>query len=297
MNNSPTILGVFAHPDDESFGPGGTLARYAAQGANVHVIIATDGIAGSVEDGYQASHTSLAQDRAAELSDAAVELALTSIWSLPYRDSGMRGSPDNEHPDALIQQPIEDLVREISEYMVLLRPDVVITHDPFGGYGHPDHVRCCEVTTAAFHLLRGGEAPGSNGAVQNSPAAVARGANGFRPQKLYYTASNKRLLKIMVRIMPLLGQDPTAVGRNRDINLVEISRWKTPVHARIDVLPYLPRKDAASRAHISQYGGGPAYMRAMPRPLRNRLRGVEAFTRAYPAPQGKIETDLLAGLR
>jgi LmbE family N-acetylglucosaminyl deacetylase len=108
MKRRQTLLGLFAHPDDESFGPGGTLARYAAEGAQVHVIIATDGIAGSVEESARLDdHETLAQVRSGELANAAVALGVTTIWSLPYRDSGMRGTPANEHPDALIQQPME----------------------------------------------------------------------------------------------------------------------------------------------------------------------------------------------
>jgi mycothiol S-conjugate amidase len=91
MAERRVLMGVFAHPDDESFGPGGTLAKYAAEGAAVHVIIATDGIAGSVEEGdHMKDHHSLAQVRSAELANAAVALGVTSVWSLPYRDSGPR---------------------------------------------------------------------------------------------------------------------------------------------------------------------------------------------------------------
>lgn len=83
MSPRRVLLGVFAHPDDESFGLGGLL-RYAAEGVDVHVIIATDGIAGSVEDGDQIKdHATLAQVRSRELSNAAVALGVTSIWSLP----------------------------------------------------------------------------------------------------------------------------------------------------------------------------------------------------------------------
>src|SRR6187399_1905474 len=95
-----TLLGVFAHPDDETFGPGATLARYAAEGAQVHVIIATDGIAGSVEASNKLKeHEILAQVRSSELANAAVALGITAIWSLPYRDSGMRNTDANQHPD------------------------------------------------------------------------------------------------------------------------------------------------------------------------------------------------------
>lgn len=282
MNHQPTLLGIFAHPDDESFGPGGTLARYAAEGKQVHVIIATDGIAGSVTDpGFVNGHTTLARARAAELANAAVALGVTTIWSLPYRDSGMLHSADNEHPDALIRQPVEQTVAEILGYMRRLQPDVVLTHDPFGGYGHPDHIRVCEAATAAFHLLRR----------QVADAPDYRG-----PQKLYYTAFDKRILKVMVRLMPLFRQDPRAIGRNRDINLVEISRWHTPVHSEIDIEAYLPRKMAASQAHVSQYSGGPAYVRVIPSFLRRRFLIRESFTRAFPAPTGAIERDLFSGV-
>ena len=284
----PTLLAILAHPDDESFGPGGTLARYAAEGANVHVIIATDGIAGSVEDeSYRLHHDSLAQVRSTELSNAAVALGVSSIWSLPYRDSGMRGSPDNDHPEALIQQPIAELTAEIQGYMERLRPQVVVTHDPFGGYGHPDHVRCCQATAAAFHALR------QNAASADTIPCDKGGV--YQPQKLYYTAFDKRVLKLIVRIMPLMGYDPTSIGRNKDINLVEISQWDTPAHAKIDVSLYLDQKDAASQAHASQYGGGPSFIRVLPSFLRRRFLRTESFTRAFPAPNG-LEFDLFAGI-
>jgi mycothiol S-conjugate amidase len=282
MSHPQTLLGIFAHPDDESFGPGGTLARYAAQGKQVHVIIATDGIAGSVEDPNTVNgHVTLAQARARELSNAAVALGVSSIWSLPYRDSGMRNSADNEHPDALIRQPLEQTVEETLGYFIRLRPHVVITHDPFGGYGHPDHIRVCEATTAAFYLAR---------------RHFADNTDYRGPQKLYYTAFDKRILKVMIRLMPYWGQDPTALGRNKDINLVEISRWHTPVHTRVNVEPYLLHKLAASRAHVSQYSGGPTWIRILPQLLRQRFLATESYTRAFPAPPAKIERDLFAGV-
>ncbi|MCB0063778.1 MAG: PIG-L family deacetylase, partial [Caldilineaceae bacterium] len=211
MARELTLLGVFAHPDDESFGSGGTLARYAQEGKAVHVIIATDGIAGSVEESTQlADHDSLAQIRSTELSNAAVALGVTSIWSLPYRDSGMRNTDANLHPDTLMQQPLPKITEELIGHIQRLQPDVIVTHDPFGGYGHPDHVRCCEATTAAFHQIRSQAMDGA-----------------YRPRKLYYSALDKRFLKAIVKIMPLFRQDPRKIGRNQDIDLVEISRWET----------------------------------------------------------------------
>ncbi len=282
MSHRSTLLGVFAHPDDESFGPGGTLARYAGEGKQVHVIIATDGIAGSLAVPNAVNgHATLAQVRSRELSDAAVALGVTSIWSLPYRDSGMRNTPDNQHPDALIRQPLEQTVQEMLGYLRRLRPAVIVTHDPFGGYGHPDHIRVCEAVTTAFYLAR---------------QEFADQPDYAGPQKLYYTASDKRMLKFMVQVMKWRGQDPTAQGRNKDINLVEISSWHTPVHAQINIADYLPRKLAASQAHVSQYSGGFGYARVLPPFIRQRLLMTESFTRAFPMPAATIERDLFSGL-
>lgn len=283
MSRKPVLLGIFAHPDDESFGPGGVLARYAAEGVAVHIIIATDGIAGSVGDAADlANHASLAQVRSAELANAILALGATSVWSLPYRDSGMRGSPDNEHPDALIRQPVELVAQEVLGHFRRLRPDVVITHDPYGGYGHPDHIRVCEATTAAFYVARD--------AAARQPAGDWRG-----PQKLYYTAFPKDMVRFFLGIGKLMGRDMTKFGRNQDINLVEIAQWETPVHTRIDVNAYLPAKERASIAHASQYSGGPSWLRAIPGPLRARFTRYEMFTRAFPAPGVGLEDDLLAG--
>jgi mycothiol S-conjugate amidase len=282
-----TLLGLFAHPDDESFGPGGTLDRYAAEGADVHVIIATDGDAGSVEDNHKREDgRTLAQERGEELAKAVIALGITSVWNLPYRDSGMRGSPDNDNPRALIQQPVEALTRELVDYIRRLRPQVVLTHDPFGGYGHPDHIRCCEAMTAAFYV-----------AGQASYGQSAGGLAPYAPQKLYYTAFDKRLLKWVVKVMQWTGKDPSKIGRNQDIDLVEISGWETPVHAKINVAAYARQKDEASRAHASQYGGGPAFLRILPGFIRQRITSHDSFTRAYPAPTGQMESDLFAGVR
>lgn len=294
MPQKRTLLGVFAHPDDESFGPGATLARYAAEGANVHVIIATDGIAGSVEASHKlAEHEILAQVRSTELANATVALGITAVWSLPYRDSGMRNTSPNEHPDALIQQPLDKLIENLMEYIERLQPQVILTHDPFGGYGHPDHIRCCESVTAAFHLAREKGRKGSNG---NGGGY----RNGYRgPQKLYYTASDKKMIRVFVKMMPLFGQNPTAMGRNKDINWVEIAEWETPITTRIDSRDYYQYRLAASRAHASQFGGGPGWMRMIPKFIRRGMIGIDNYSRAYPEAEAMpavLEQDFFAGV-
>jgi len=193
----------------------------------------------------------------------------------------MRGAPENEHPQALMQQPVESLADEIADYIERLRPQVIITHDPYGGYGHPDHIQVCEAVTAAF---------------ERTAASSLAYEPCNQPQKLYYTAYDKRLLRLSVKLMPLFGKDPTAFGRNRDINFVEIAGWDTPVNARVPIAPYLAQRQAASEAHASQYSGGPSFMRIIPAPMRKRMASYDTFTRAVPAPNGRIESDIFAGV-
>ena len=114
MHARRVLLAVFAHPDDESFGPGGTLAKYAAEGAEVWLVCATDGNAGTVDATMLAGYASTGQLRAAELCCAAQALGLAGVDWLGYRDSGMAGAPENAHPDSLFQAPLDEVAGKIA---------------------------------------------------------------------------------------------------------------------------------------------------------------------------------------
>ena len=107
------ILSVLAHPDDESFGMGGTLALYAERGADVHLVCATRGEVGEMDEKYMQGFESIADRRESELRCAAGILGLEGVHFLDYRDSGMPGSPDNSHPQALFAQPVEEVAENI----------------------------------------------------------------------------------------------------------------------------------------------------------------------------------------
>jgi LmbE family N-acetylglucosaminyl deacetylase len=276
----PTLLAVFAHPDDESFGPGGTLARYARSGVDVWLICATDGDAGTVDAEMLANVASTSQLRAAELCCAAQTLGLRGVDWLGYRDSGMAGSPDNQHPASLYQAPMDEVVGKIVASMRKHRPQVVICDNQFGGYGHPDHIKLHQATTRAFEI--------ANDATQYPEAGPP-----WQPQRLYFTAFSPGLLKLLVRLMPLFRQDPRKVGRNHDIDLVQIVSWETPIHARVDVRSYLEIKDKASACHKSQ-GGDQDSFKWIPQFIQRRYWGSETFTRGVPAPEpgAPVERDL-----
>lgn len=271
------LLAVFAHPDDESFGPGGTLAYYAAQGVDVQLICATRGEAGDIPDSMATDETSVATLREKELRCAAKQLGLSAIHLLDYRDSGMNGSPDNLHPNALAAAPIEEVSQKVAALMEKIRPQVVITFDPMGGYRHPDHIAIHRATLAAFNQLNKRDDAGN--------------AN---LQKLYYSTFPKRWMRLILRIMPLFGQDPTKYGRNADIDLTEIMDQDFPIHASIDARSVGDRKARAADCHASQLSGSSKFSFFF-RWLRTLGNKSEVFMRAYPpAPDGLKENDLFA---
>ncbi|MEM7028954.1 MAG: PIG-L family deacetylase [Chloroflexota bacterium] len=135
------LLVTFAHPDDESFGPAGTLIHYAQQGVEVHYVCGTRGEAGEVEPDLLAGYDSLGDLRTKELLSASEHLGFSAIHFLNYRDSGMENSADNDDPTCLHQAPLEDVTEQITYLMRKIQPQVVLTFDPQGGYFHPDHIK------------------------------------------------------------------------------------------------------------------------------------------------------------
>ena len=162
-----TLLAILAHPDDESFGPGGTLAKYAHEGTDVHVVIATDGAAGTASEGYEDKQAELAAHRMGELKRATDILGVT-LHCLDYRDSGMSGDPANEHPDAFINADETEAVGRLVALIRQLKPQVIITHDETGGYFHPDHIQCWKLTTKAVSVSADGRSISICGAVSTS---------------------------------------------------------------------------------------------------------------------------------
>src|SRR5512137_2143143 len=193
-----TMLVCLAHPDDETFGMGGTLALYARRNVQVHLVCATRGEVGIVDQELMQGFSSVAERRESELRCAAGILGLTGVYFLGYRDSGMPGSADNQHPNALAAQPVDEVAAKVVHHMRLLQPQVVVTHDPIGGYKHPDHIAMHRATLLAFKLA--------------SDPAFESDLPPFQPQKLYYQTMPKDLMRWAVRIAPLLGIDPHHFG-------------------------------------------------------------------------------------
>lgn len=283
MTQHQALLAVLAHPDDESYGPGGSLAKYADSGVDVHVAIATDGAAGSIDEKWQGDRSRLAEARAGEL-DAATDILGVTLHRLGYRDSGYIGDEANEHPDAFINADEDEAVCQVVKLIREIRPQVVLTHDETGGYFHPDHIQCYKITTAAFHAA---------GDPEQYPGI---GPAPYQPERLYYSALSNRWIRFIVWLMRLRRQDPTRVGRNKDVDMTQLGVDPSKITTTINYRDYWDIKRAASAEHGSQ-GGGTSFSRLFPEWLQKLLFANETFMRAYPPPPpGLKEKDFFEGL-
>lgn len=274
-----TLLAVFAHPDDETFGTGGTLAHYARQGVAVHLVCATRGEVGEAPPDLK-GFASVAEMRSDELMCASNILGLESVNFLGYRDSGMPGSPDNSHPNALAAQPTDVVAHRVAAFIRRLRPQVVLTFDPIGGYRHPDHIAIHRATVEAFRIA-------------DDAAQEIEGLPPYAPQKLYFSTFSRRFLRAAVRVLQLLGQDPHHFGKNKDIDIASLVDVDYPIHARVPTRDVIAQKERAFACHSSQGGSMPPPVRW----LQRLFGGDETFMRAIPVePPARIERDLFEGI-
>lgn len=278
-----TILAVLAHPDDESFGMGGTLALYAQKGYQVHLVCATLGEAGTVDDEYLKNYNSISDLREAELRCATQSLGLTAVHLLGYRDSGMPDTPENNHPNAQINHSLEEVAGKIVKYIREIKPDIVLTFDPLGGYRHPDHIHIQKATTLAFEKA-------------NDASFHPEAGPPFKALALYYHLFPRGFLKWATRLMPLFGMDPTRWGRNKDIDLKSLAEVEFPTHARIDIREVVETKREAGACHASQ--GGILMRRGLMGFATRALEKYENYMRVYPPMNGetKVVKDLFEGI-
>ncbi len=276
------LLAILAHPDDESFGMGGTLAYYARHGVKVYLVCATRGEAGDVDLQFLEGFHSIGERRESELRCAAGILRLAGVIFLNYRDSGMPGSPDNAHPEALVSAPVDEVAAKVAHEIRLLKPQVVLTFDPIGGYKHPDHIAIHYATTRAFGLA--------------ADPTFSDDLSPYQAQKLYYHVMPKKFLRLLVRVLKLFGWDAHHFGRNRDIDVQAlVEEGDFPVHAEVDIRSVREEKTAAGACHASQEGGMPR--RGILSLLARWGDRKELFMRAIPVGRaGKRERDLFEGV-
>jgi len=278
-----TILAVLAHPDDESFGMGGTLAFYARKGYDVYLVCATRGEAGVMDVEHLGNFKTTAEKREAELRCASQTLGIKKVFFLDYRDSGMPGSEDNKHPNAQINHPVEEVAGKVVKYIREIKPDVVLTFDPLGGYRHPDHIHIQQAATLAFEKA-------------TDASFHPEAGSPFQSLALYYHVFPRWFLRVMTRIMPIFGMNPRKWGRNKDIDLKVLADVHFPTHAKINIRSVAEIKQEAGECHASQ--GGIQMRRGLMGFIMKVFGEHEDFMRAYPPVSGKTKVvkDLFEGI-
>ncbi len=285
MQKQGTLIFFGAHPDDESFGIGTTLAFYTLHGIRVFYVCSTGGEEGTVSPERMSGYSSIAELRRDELIAAGKALGLTDIIRLGYRDSGMAGAESNKHPEALVIAPIDQVAGRMVSIIRRLKPDVVITHDANGSYGHPDHIATHNAVVKAFYTAA-------------DPHQFTKAGPAFQPAKLYFSVRPHGFMKIAVKLMPLFGQDPHHFGRNRDIDLTQRMMVEYPVHAIVRATEEARAVRArAAACHASQGGGQMRRNRPFLMRITEALsRKQDYFMREYPAPTRHLEKDLFEGV-
>lgn len=279
LTSPPRLLLVHAHPDDESLWTGGTIARYAAHGVHVTVVTCTLGEEGEI---IPAGLRELAADaadqlggyRVGELRSACAALGLTAHRFLGgigrWRDSGMVGVEANEHPRAFVRGSVETQTAMLADVLREVRPQVVVTYDAFGGYGHPDHIRAHEITMAATaevpDIDRVFYAVTSRTATERGAAALAELAD-----------------------LPFRLPEPGELPVTDDVDIT----------TTVDIGEHLSAKLRALRAHSTQVSvwqdgaGGASY--ALSNGIAQPVVREEFYVLAKGAGAG-AETDLFGGL-
>jgi len=277
-----TLVAVHAHPDDECIPTGGILARYAAEGARTVLVTCTGGEVGEISDPALASPANLAEVRARELAESVRILRIARAVQLGYRDSGMAGTADNDNDASFHRADLEEATGRVVRVMREERPDVVVTYDENGGYGHPDHIKAHQVAVAAFHAA-------------GDPSRFPDAGPAWAPAKLYYAVFPRAAMTRFVERLKQAGIDapfgPPEGEEERPRMGVDDARVTTV----IDVSAYLAQKRAALAAHRTQMGPESFFMR-LPLELYGELASREHF-QLVAGPAGAEEDDLFAGLQ
>jgi N-acetyl-1-D-myo-inositol-2-amino-2-deoxy-alpha-D-glucopyranoside deacetylase len=296
------MLLVHAHPDDETIGQGATMAKYVARGTQVTLVTCTLGEEGEIlvpELEHLASdkEDGLGAHRITELAQAMKELGVTDHRFLGgpgrYRDSGMVWHADGY---AIAGEDVKEStfwradLTEAADYLVEIirevRPQVLVTYDQFGGYGHPDHIKAHRVATYASDLAR---------------------VQSYRPElgeawdiaKIYWSAMSASRMREGLRRLRAAGDTTSFEGMDPDGDLPPFMVPDEVLDAEVDALDFVDAKLAAMRAHASQISLDGQFF-ALSNNIGNEAWGVEFYRLAKgakgPTNQAGRETDLFAGL-
>jgi mycothiol S-conjugate amidase len=259
------MLVFFAHPDDEVFSCGGVMALNRQRGIHATLVCATKGEAGEISSPELADASSLGQVREQELVEAAQHMGIDALHFLGYRDSGMAGTPENLHPAAYMNAPDSAVVPRLVRFIREIRPQVIITFDPTGGYGHPDHIAIHRHAVAAFHAAA-------------DPAYDPSLGKPWQAQRLFYPAFRREMFTELSEQLIAQGIEPPQWASEDE----DGSEWaEQPIHAQADINVVSAAKWAALQSHRTQFGSNHPF-RQVPEEFILRLLSMECFELAWP---------------
>ncbi len=281
-----SLLLVHAHPDDETINNGATMAKYVAEGARITLVTCTRGEEGEVlvpELAHLASShdDALGPHREKELAEAMKIIGVSDHRFLGaphriWRDSGMMGTEPNSRSDVFWSANIDDAAQELVKIILEIRPDVLITYDTNGGYGHPDHIQAHRVAMRAAELAR---------------------SAGWSIPKIYWNTIPRSVIEEGIAEMKKIGSDFMGVEKAEDFPFAQPDELVTTV---VDGGSFVEKKMAAMKAHSTQISvDGPFF--ALSNNLGLQVFGNEYYTLVHGEKSGPFddqgrETDIFAGI-
>ena len=281
------LLLVHAHPDDETINTGVTMAKYAVEGVHVTLVTCTRGEEGevlveSLKNLASDKDDKLGDHREIELKDAMIELGISDFRFLgspnkKWRDSGMIGAPQNERKDVFWQSNLDEAANELVKVILEIKPQVMITYDEFGGYGHPDHIKAHQVAMRAAEISA---------------------SQGWQITKIYWNTMPRSVLQTSIDKMKEVGSEFFGAESADDMPFAKDDELVTSV---VKAQEYVPQKLAAMKAHATQISvDGPFFA------LSNNL-GLSVWADEYytlvkgeiapPFDENGRELDIFAGVK
>ncbi len=279
-----TLLCVHPHPDDESIACGGVLARAADAGVRTVVVTCTAGEEGENLAGIDLGADDLVVHRRRELAEALDILGVHRHHELGYRDSGMAGTASNEHPDSFARADVEVAAARLAAILREERPQVVVSDDVHGTYGHPDHVQAHRVTVRAVQLAA-------------DPSAPVPGPVWQVSKRYSHTLGKGRLLAGHRALLAAGLPSPFGDAAVEEVEDLQVGTPDEQVTTEVDVGAWLERKSAAMAAHRSQIGPDSFFLN-VPDELASSMFATEQFVleAGRSGGDGRPETELFAGI-
>src|SRR6266849_2368571 len=271
------LLGIFAHPDDEGT-MSGALLQYSTSGVETGLVCATRGEVGEIADPALATPENLGEVREGEMRGAADVLGVRNLWFLGYRDSGMAGTADNEDPRAFAQASAAEVVGKLVGIIRQFRPQVMVTFDESGAYGHPDHIAIYRNTTSAFYAAA-------------DAAQYPELGPAFSVSKLYYTAFPRSFIREMGAWLKSQNYE----GSFSNLDPEKLGIPDELISVQLDVEPWLETKARSSAMHRTQMDPNNPIAK-MPEEVQRKWRRNEYYQLAASrvGPDVPGENDLFA---